>query len=48
MSDAEAAVKSDGDNVSNIANEIIRRLGEINTTLTSNAITGATAFALLA
>ncbi|ACT06628.1 methyl-accepting chemotaxis sensory transducer [Dickeya chrysanthemi Ech1591] len=48
LSDAEAAVKSDGDNVSNIAKEIIRRLGEINTTLTSNAITGATAFALLA
>nr|WP_301539326.1 HAMP domain-containing protein [Dickeya dadantii] len=48
LSSAEAAVKTDGDNVSDIAKEVIRRLSEINTTLTNNAITGATAFALLA
>ncbi|WP_406619203.1 methyl-accepting chemotaxis protein [Dickeya fangzhongdai] len=48
LSGAEAAVKTDGDNVSNIAKEVISRLSEINTTLTSDAITGATAFALLA
>ncbi|QOL14937.1 methyl-accepting chemotaxis protein [Dickeya dianthicola] len=48
LSGAETAVKTDGDNVSDIAKEVIRRLSEINTTLTSNAITGAAAFALLA
>ncbi|MGM3162495.1 methyl-accepting chemotaxis protein [Dickeya undicola] len=48
LSGAEAAVKNDGDNVSNIAKEVISRLSEINTTLTSDAITGASAFALLA
>ncbi|MCO7261461.1 methyl-accepting chemotaxis protein [Dickeya zeae] len=48
LSNAESAVKTDGDNVSNIAKEVIKRLNEINTTLTNNAITGAAAFALLA
>ncbi|GAB7201746.1 hypothetical protein OS31_33520 [Dickeya oryzae] len=48
LSNAEAAVKTDGDNVSNIAKEVIKRLNEINTTLTNNAITGTAAFALLA
>ncbi|WP_394804871.1 methyl-accepting chemotaxis protein [Dickeya solani] len=48
LSGAEAAVKTDGDNVSNIAKTVISRLSEINTTLTSDAITGATAFTLLA
>ncbi|UCZ74914.1 methyl-accepting chemotaxis protein [Dickeya zeae] len=48
LSNAEAAVKTDGDNVSNIAKEVIKRLNEINTTLTNNAITGTAAFVLLA